>query len=305
MPHARLDLPECWPALPLDSWQDTYATLHMWTQIVGKVRLRLTPLVNHWWNVPFYVTSRGLTTSRISYGAISFEITFDFLRHQLVLETSDGTVKTLPLVPRSVAEFYGSFMEMLRSADIDVKIWRMPVEIPDPIPFDQDRTHHSYDARSVGKFWRILLSADSVFHEFRSRFIGKSSPVHFFWGSFDLAVTRFSGRRAPARPGADAITREAYSHEVSSVGFWPGGGDVKEAAFYSYMAPEPQGFKDAAARPGAAHYDPKLSEFLLMYEDVRKSDSPTAALLDFCQSTYEAGANLGNWDRSSLERTQT
>ena len=253
----------------------------------------------------FYVTSRGLTTSRIPYGAKSFEVMFDFLRHQLVLETSDGTVRTLPLAPMSVAEFYGSFMEMLRSADIDVKIWRMPVEIPDPIPFDQDRTHRSYDARSVEKFWRILLSADSVFHEFRSRFIGKSSPVHFFWGSFDLAVTRFSGRRAPARPGADAITREAYSHEVSSVGFWPGGGDVKEAAFYSYMAPEPEGFKDAAVRPGAAHYAPKLSEFLLMYEDVRKSESPTAALLDFCQSTYEAGANLGNWDRSSLERPQT
>jgi len=297
------DLPECWPALPLDSWKDTYATLHMWTQIVGKVRLRLTPLVNHWWNVPLYVSARGLTTSRIPYGERAFELRFDFLSHQLVLETSDGIRKTLPLAPRSVAEFYAEFMTMLRSAGIDAKIWRMPLEIPNPIPFDQDRVHASYDPAAVEKFWRILLSVAAVFTQFRAGFIGKSSPVHFFWGSFDLAVTRFSGRRAPERPGADAITREAYSHEVSSVGFWPGGGDVKDAAFYCYTAPEPQGFKEARVGPEAALYQKQLSEFLLMYEDVRRAASPSGSLLEFCQTTYEAGANLGHWDRAALERS--
>jgi hypothetical protein len=299
--NSAADQPECWPALPLDSWKDTCATLHMWTQIVGKVRLRLTPLVNHWWNVPLYVTARGLTTSRIPYHERGFELWFDFIGQRLVLETSDGIVKSLPLAPRAVADFYQEVMAMLRSAGIEVKIWRMPVEIPNPIPFDQDRTHASYDAGAVEKFWRILSSVDSVFDEFRSPYIGKSSPVHFFWGSFDLAVSRFSGRRAPERIGADAITREAYSHEVSSVGFWPGSGDIKDAAFYSYMSPEPQGFKEARVRPDTAHYD-KIGEFLLMYEDVRKAASPTAALLDFCQSTYDAGANLGHWDRASLER---
>ena len=302
MPPVLADQPECWPALPLDSWKDTYATLHMWTQMVGKVRLRLTPLVNHWWNVPFYVTARGLTTSRIPYGQGAFELWFDFIAHELVLETTDGMRKSLPLAPRSVAEFYAEFMEVLRSAGIEVKIWRMPVEIANPIPFDQDREHHAYDPAAVEKFWRILLSVDAVFGQFRSAFIGKCSPVHFFWGSFDLAVTRFSGRRAPERPGADAVTREAYSHEVSSVGFWPGGGDIKGAAFYSYMAPEPPGFKEANVRPGAAYYEKQPGEFLLMYEDVRKAESPTASLLDFCQSTYEAGANLAKWDRAALER---
>jgi hypothetical protein len=296
------DQRECWPALPLDSWKDTYATLHMLTQIVGKVRLSLTPLVNHWWNVPLYVTARGLTTSRIPYGERSFELWFDFIRHQLVLETSDGILKTLPLAPFSVADFYREFTNMLRSAGIEVKIWHMPVEIPNPIPFDQDRVHASYDPEWVEKFWRILLSVDAVFNQFRSGFIGKCSPVHFFWGSFDLAVSRFSGRRAPERPGADAMTREAYSHEVSSVGFWPGSGDIKDTAFYSYTVPEPQGFKDARVRPDAAFYQKQLGEFLLMYEDVRKAESPSTALLDFCQSTYEAGANLGNWDRNGLER---
>jgi len=296
------DRPECWPILTLDSWRDTYATLHMWTQMVGKVRLALTPLVNHWWNVPLYVSALGLTTSRIPYGQRAFEIWFDFLKHQLVLETSDGLLKTIPLAPRSVAEFYKDFLGMLRSAGIEVKIWGMPVEIANPIPFDKDREHRSYDPVAVEKFWRILLSVDAVLTQFRAGFIGKSSPVHFFWGSFDLAVTRFSGRPAPPRPGADAITREAYSHEVSSVGFWPGGGDVKEAAFYSYMAPEPQGFKGARVQPDAAFYSKQVNEFLLMYDDVRKSESPTASLLEFCQSTYEAGAKLGNWDRRALER---
>ena len=301
MAHAT-DRPECWPELPLSSWKETYATVHMWTQIAGKVRLRLTPLVNHWWNVPLYVSARGLTTSCIPYRERAFELCFDFLRHQLVLETSDGIVKTLALEARSVAEFYQEFMELLRSANIEMKIWRMPVEIPDPIAFDQDRLHASYERVAAEKFWRILLSVDTVFNQFRARFIGKSSPVHFFWGSFDLAVTRFSGRRAPERPGADVITREAYSHEVSSVGFWPGGGNVQGAAFYSYAAPEPQGFKDQRALPDAAYYDRQLGEFLLMYDDVRKAESPTASLLEFCQSTYEAAATLGKWDRSALER---
>ncbi|MGA7753204.1 MAG: DUF5996 family protein [Candidatus Sulfotelmatobacter sp.] len=302
MPNKAADRPECWPTLTLDSWKDTYATLHMWTQIVGKVRLGLTPLVNHWWNVPLYVTARGLTTSRIPYGQRAFELRFDFLGHQLVLETSDGLLKTLPLAPRSVADFYGEFLGMLQSAGIEIKIWKMPVEITNPIPFDQDREHRSYDPRAVEKFWHILLSVDAVLTQFRAGFIGKSSPVHFFWGSFDLAVTRFSGRPAPPRPDADMITREAYSHEVSSVGFWPGGGDVKEAAFYSYMAPEPQGFKEARVQPDAAFYSKEVSEFLLMYDDVRRAKSPTDSLLAFCQSTYESGARLGNWDRNALER---
>ena len=296
------DQPVFWPSLPLDSWKDTCATLHMWTQIVGKVRLGLTPLVNHWWNVPLYVTVRGLSTSRIPYGERSFELWFNFLRHQLVLETSEGVVKTLPLVARSVADFYQEFGNLLRSAGIGVKIWHMPVEIPNPIAFDQDHVHASYDPKPVERFWRILLSVDSVFRQFRSGFIGKSSPVHFFWGSFDLAVSRFSGRRAPQRPGADFVTQEAYSHEVSSVGFWPGSGEIEDAAFYSYTVPAPAGIKDAPTRPPAAFYHQKLGEFILMYEEVRKAKSPSATLLDFCQSTYEAGANLGKWDRAVLER---
>jgi len=296
------DQPECWPALALDSWHDTCATLHMWTQIVGKVRLHLTPLVNHWWNVPLYVSARGLTTSRIPYENTAFELRFDFIGHRLVLVTASGILKAIPLRAVSVAEFYEEVMAMLQSAGLQVKIWPVPVEIPDPIPFDQDRVHCSYDRLSVEKFWRILLSVDAVFHQFRSGFIGKCSPVHFFWGSFDLAVSRFSGRPAPERPGADAITREAYSHEVSSVGFWPGSGEVKDAGFYSYLAPEPGGFKEAQVRPGAAHYDARVGEFLLMYEDVRKAESPTAAILDFCQTTYEAAANSSRWDRGALER---
>ena len=303
--NTRLDSLECWPALPLEAWKDTYATLHMWTQIVGKVRLALTPLINHWWNVPLYVNARGLTTSAIPRGQRAFELQFDFIDHKLALLTSDGGVRTLPLASKSVAEFYREFMELMSSAHIEVKIWKMPVEVPNPIPFDQDRVHATYQPEYAHKFWRILESADRVFTEFRSRFIGKSSPVHFFWGSFDLAVTRFSGRRAPERPGADIITREAYSHEVSSVGFWPGGGDVSEAAFYSYSAPEPSGFREYTVQPAAAHYNPKLSEFLLRYDDVRRASSPSQALLDFCQTSYEAAANLAHWDRQALERSRT
>lgn len=292
----------CWPALPLASWQETCATLHMWTQVVGKIRMGLTPLVNHWWNVPLYVTSRGLTTTCIPFGQRSFELWFDFIRHTLMLETSDGKIQSIPLHAQCVADFYTQCMELLRSVDIKAKIWPVPVEIANPIPFEQDRTHCSYDPESVTTFWRILLSVDAVFQIFRSCFIGKSSPVHFFWGSFDLAVTRFSGRRAPERPGADPITREAYSHEVSSVGFWPGGGSIMAPAFYSYMAPEPQGYRDARVLPPNATYDTSLNEFILMYDDVRSASSPSAALLDFCQSTYEAGANLAAWDRTSVER---
>ena len=302
MPESEINDPERWPALPLDSWKDTYATLHMWTQIVGKVRLALTPLVNHWWNVPLYVTARGLTTSPIPYRNAAFELWFDFISHQLVLELSDGSQKTLPLVSRSVAEFYQEFMRMLQSFGIDVKIWRMPVEIPDPIPFDEDRVHASYDPEAAQRFWRILLTVHRVFYDFRSRFVGKDSPVHFFWGSFDLAVSRFSGRRAPERPGANRITREAYSHEVSSVGFWPGSAHITGAAFYSYSAPEPPRFREAQVLPETARYDSQLGEFILMYDEVRNMVSPSAALLDFCQSTYEAAAILANWDRNALER---
>ncbi len=296
-----LDRPDCWPALPLASWQDTYATLHMWTQMVGKVRLALAPPVNHWWHVPLYVNARGLTTSAIPYRGAAFELQFDFLEHWLELRLGGGPLRTLPLVPRSVAEFYREFLAMLRAAGIDVKIWPMPVEIPAPIPFDQDHQHAAYDRSAVEKFFRILATTDALFHQFRSSFLGKCSPVHFFWGSFDLAVTRFSGRRAPERPGADVITREAYSHEVSSIGFWPGAG-LGEPAFYSYMAPEPEGFATAPVRPASAHYDPNLKEFILLYDDVRRAPSPSHALLEFCRSTYEAGATLAHWDREVLER---
>jgi hypothetical protein len=274
----------------------------MWTQMVGKVRMALTPLVNHWWNTTLYVSPRGLTTSKIPYRDRAFELCFDFLDHQLRLQTSDGVCKSLPLVARSVADFYREFMSMLRDAGIEVKIWKMPVEVPNPIAFDRDREHASYDPAYAQRFWRVLLAVDRVLNEFRARFIGKCSPVHFFWGSFDLTVSRFSGRRAPERPGADAMTREAYSHEVSSVGFWPGSGNILGPAFYSYIAPAPAGFKESQVRPGSAFFDSQFGEFILMYEDVRNSSSPRAALLDFCQSTYEAGANLGNWDRKALER---
>jgi hypothetical protein len=294
--------PELWPALPLSEWADTYATLHMWTQVVGKVRLALSPRVNHWWEVPLYVSARGLTTSPIPYENGIFEVQFDFIEHKLEIATTGGEIMSLRLVPRTVADFYAEFMEMIHSLGINVRTWKMPVEVPNPIRFDQDRTHASYDPEYAHRFWRILVTVDSVFKEFRSLFIGKASPVHFFWGSFDLAVTRFSGRRAPERPGADRITREAYSHEVISVGFWPGGGDIKDTAFYAYAAPEPAGFGDHPVRPAKAFYSKQMSEFFLMYDDVRAADSPRDALLEFCQCTYEAGADLGKWDRANLER---
>jgi len=293
---------DLWPELPLASWEDTYHTLHMWSQIVGKVRLALSPKTNHWWEVPLYVNSVGLTTSPVPYPGGVFEIQFDFCQHKLTIQTSHATSRTLALAPRSVADFYREFMSALVSLGIEVKIWTMPREISDPIPFDQDTQHASYDAESVHRFWRILVSCDAVFKQFRAAFIGKASPVHFFWGSFDLAVTRFSGRRAPEREGADPITREAYSHEVISAGFWPGGGDIKGAAFYAYAAPEPAGFGQYPVRPPETFYHPQMKEFILMYDDVRRSDSPQGRLLEFLQSTYDAGADLGKWNRKELEK---
>ena len=297
-----------WPELILEEWQDTLATLHMWTQIVGKIRLELTPLVNHWWNVPLYVSARGLTTSPMPYGDRIFEIEFDFIDHTLRIQCSDGSLATLDLRPQTVADFYEEVMEALHGLGIDVKIWTMPVEVPSPfsavreaIHFEQDQIHKSYDAEYANRFWHALASIDDVFKEFRARFIGKVSPVHFWWGSFDHAVTRFSGRPAPPREGADRITLEAYSHEVISHGFWPGGNGV-QAAFYSYAAPEPAGLSTQHVKPAEAFYSNEMQEFLLTYDAVRQSSSPEDALMDFCQSTYEAGANLAKWDRKALER---
>lgn len=300
------DAQECWPDLPLESWKDTLATLHMWMQIVGKVRLALTPRTNHWWNVALYVNSRGLTTSAIPCGEKIFEVQFDFIDHQLMVQCNDGGSAAFPLTPRTVADFYREFMATLESLGIEVKIWKMPVEIPDPIPFDQDNVHASYNAEYVHRFWRILVSVDEVFKQFSARFIGKASPVHFFWGAMDLAVTRFSGRRAPPRNDTDPVLRkimlEAYSHEVISAGFWPGSGDMKGPAFYCYAAPEPAGFAQQKVRPEAAVYNATIGEYLLMYDDVRNASSPSATLLEFLQSTYEAGAITGKWDREALER---
>ena len=290
------------PALPLAEWEETRATLHMWTQIVGKVRLVLTPLVNHWWNVPLYVSARGLTTSPIPYPGRLFELEFDFIDHRLVYRDSEGATRALPLASRPVADFYREVLDLLRQCGVVVALYGTPVEIPAPIPFARDRTHHTYVAEHAHRFWRILLWSDTVLKEFRARFIGKCSPVHFFWGSFDLAVTRFSGRRAPERPGADAMTREAYSHEVSSAGFWPGGGGVDEPAYYAYTVPQPDGLATAAVRPAAAFYHPTLSEFVLPYGAVRAAAAPRETLLEFLQSTYDAGATLAGWDRAALER---
>jgi hypothetical protein len=291
-----------WPALPLAEWKDTYATLHMWTQIVGKIRMTLSPPVNHFWAVTFYVNSRGLTTSAIPYEGGDFEIQFDFIDHQLVIQTSGGATKSLRLFPRSVANFYSELTGALLELGIKVKIWPVPCEVPDPIRFDKDQAHSSYDPVYANRFWRILVSTDAVFKKFRASFIGKNSPIHFFWGSFDLAVTRFSGRRAPERPNADAVTREAYSHEVISAGFWPGSGEITDAAFYAYAVPEPQGLSAAPIRPSAARYNTNINEYILMYNDVRSASSPEDALMDFLQSTYDAAATLGKWDRPALER---
>jgi hypothetical protein len=297
-----------WPRLPLEAWSETYATLHMWTQIVGKIRLAQTPWINHSWHVTLYVTARGLTTSPIPYEARVFQIDFDFVAHELVVQASDGTVARLPLAAQSVASFYRRLMDALATLGIHVTIRKQPNEVPDPIPFDRDEAHKAYDRDYANRFWRILVQAERVFTRFRARFIGKCSPVHFFWGAPDLAVTRFSGRCAPEHPGGvpnlpDRVTREAYSHEVSSCGFWAGGGPVPYPAFYSYAYPEPSGFASAAVRPAAAFYSGDLREFVLPYDAVRESDSPDEMLLVFLQTTYDAAANLGSWDRGALERT--
>ncbi len=280
----------------------TADTLHMWTQIVGKTRLALSPLQAHWWNVPLYVSARGLNTSAMPYGSEFLEITFDFVSHELKFASSTGATLSTPLRAQSVADFYHEYQRSLAALGVDVNIHPVPVELQHPIPFAEDTQHASYDPDAAHRFWRVLMHADKIFQEFSSRFLGKVSPVHFFWGSFDLAVTRFSGRPAPPREGADAITREAYSHEVISAGFWPGNGGFGEAAFYCYAAPSPKGLDAAPIQPAKAGYNTVLGEFIYLYEDLRHEPSPDQALLAFLQSTYEAAANLAHWDRTALER---
>ena len=295
-----------WPALPYDQWQDSCATLQLWTQVVGKVRMALAPPHNHWWHVPLYLTARGLTTSPIPYQGRSFQIDFDFIGHRLDILVSDGGREGFALVPMSVAQFHREVMGRLRSLGIDIHIWTMPVEIADPIPFEQDHMHAAYDPVMVNRFWQALAQMTPVFAEFRGGFLGKASPIHFFWGSFDLAVTRFSGRQAPPHPGApgiaDAVTREAYSHEVSSCGFWPGNGGYGRPAFYVYAYPEPPGYGDTRLRTAAGFYDGDLGQFILSYDAVRQSRDPDALLLSFLQETYAAAADLARWDRQALER---
>jgi hypothetical protein len=307
----ELSRDQVWPALPLEAWADTCATLHMWTQIVGKIRLRGSAPINHGWHSTLYVTSRGLTTSPIPHGARTFQLDFDFIDHALVVTASDGQVARLGLEPQTVAAFYRGLMETLHSLGIDVRIHGAPNEVADPIPFAEDDVHRAYDGVFVTRFWRALVQSDRVFKQFRSRFIGKCSPVHLFWGALDLAVTRFSGRRAPEHPGGipnlpDRVTREAYSHEVSSCGFWAGsaGGPVPYPAFYAYAYPEPEGFGRASVGPGEAFYSSELREFVLPYDAVRIASDPAARLLEFMQTTYEAAANLSGWDRGALEQVQ-
>jgi len=297
-----------WPALPLAQWQSTYETLHMWLQIVGKTRLAFAPMQNHWWQIALYVTPRGLTTSAIPFGDRSFTVDVDFIAHQLTVQTSVGTKRVLPLGPQPVCDFYRDYMAALASVGVQPKVMARPVEITTAIPFAQDRTHAAYDPDAAHRCWRILVHADRVFKRFAGRFIGKASPVHFFWGSFDLAYTRFSGRVAPRHPGGapncpDYVMVEAYSHECSSCGFWPGGGAVAEPGFYAYAYPEPDGYAQRALAPAGASYNQDLREFVLPYEVVRRADDPDATLLRFLQSTYEAAAELGGWDRNALERT--
>jgi hypothetical protein len=297
---------EDWPQLRYEDWKETLATLHLWLQIVGKIRLALAPMMNHWWQTTLYVTARGLTTSAMPYGTRTLQIDFDFLGQRLVVNECHGNTTGFDLGPMTVARFYEQLMHLLESIDVRIRIWKTPAEIADGIPFDRDETHKTYDGEYAERFWRALLQADRIFKIFRSRFVGKSSPVHFFWGAPDLAVTRFSGRTAPPHPGgfpnmADWVTREAYSHEVSSAGFWPGGFG-NEALFYSDAYPEAEGFRDAPVSPPGARYDAQLREFVLPYEAVRNAADRDAALLAFLQNTYEAAANAAHWDRSALER---
>jgi hypothetical protein len=296
-----------WPSLPLEAWEGTFATLHRWTQIVGKIRLVQTPWINHSWHVPLYVTAQDLTTSPIPHGARTFEIAFDFLDHRLLIRASDGSAAALPLRAQSVADFYHELLGTLDGLGLGVSIHGSPNEVEDATPFAEDRSHDAYDPDYATRLWRVLVQADRVFHRFRARFTGKCSPVHFFWGSFDLAVTRFSGRRAPRHPGGipnlpDWVVREAYSHEVSSCGFWPGGGPHPFPLFYSYAYPEPEGFASAAVSPDGAFYSGELREWVLPYDVVRAAASPDEALMTFLESTYAAAAELGGWDRSALER---
>lgn len=300
---------ERWPSLPFDDWKDTYATLHRWVQIVGKVRLKQMPWVNHSWHVTLYPTARGLTTSAMPHGARIFQIDFDFIDHQLVIAASDGGAAWMALKPRTVADFYRELLQKLDDLALPVRIHTTPNELEDATPFDEDETRAAYDPEYAARCWRVLAQSACVFQDFRARFIGKSSPVHFFWGSFDLAVTRFSGRRAPPHPGKvphlpDWVAREAYSHEVSSLGFWPGGGPTPFPVYYAYAYPEPDGFAATKVRPVSATYHAGLGEFILPYEDVRGARSPEGVLLDFAQSTYEAAARLGSWDRPRLERSE-
>ncbi|HEV8433438.1 MAG TPA: DUF5996 family protein [Thermoanaerobaculia bacterium] len=291
-----------WQTLPLDEWWETRDTLHRWTQILGKIRMELTPMLNHWWNVPLYVTPRGLTTSTIPYGDRWFDMELDFLADAMHIRVSDGGARDVALAPRSVADFHGEVFAALKELRIDCSINPIPSECEDTIPLDKDTQHAAYDREYVLRFWRIVALSTEVLTRFRARFIGKCSPVHFFWGSFDLAVTRFSGRRAPSRPGADPVTAEAYSHEVSSVGWWPGDHRLPRASFYSYAAPEPPGFRDSRVSPAAAYYNEPLGGFYLHYDDVVSADDPAETLLQFCQSTYDAAADCGKWDRDMLER---
>jgi Family of unknown function (DUF5996) len=295
---------ERWPALPYDTWKDTYATLHMWTQVVGKVALAQAPRLNHSWGIALQLTPRGLATRTLPHGERSFTIEFDFIDHQLVVRVSDGLTRTLPLAPRTVASFYRDVMGLLRDMALPVKIWPMPAEIPSPIRFDEDTVHRSYDPSSANRFWRIVAGLEPILTSARCPFVGKCSPVHFFWGGFDLAVTRFSGRAAPPREGP-AFMREAYSHEVISHGFWPGGGPVLEPVLYAYAAPEPAGFKEAQVEPREAFYHAELGEFLLPYEAVRRASDPDAAIRAFIDSTYDRAATLAQWDRTALERIAT
>lgn len=294
-----------WPDLPYLEWRDTAATLHLWTQIVGKVRLSLAPWMNHSWQVALYVPARGLTTSPIPAGRELVELEFDFTRHTLMIRSSRSEERVLALEPQSVADFYRRVIGLLGELGVAICINEMPNEIPDAVPFSQDHEHHSYDAQAAHAFWRVLIQADRLLKYFRSGFLGKASPVHFFWGSFDLAATRFSGRAAPLHPGGvpglpDAVAREAYSHEVSSAGFWPGNEAFPQAAFYSYAYPEPPGFRDRQITPGA-YFDAKLGEYILPYDVVRAAADPDAVLLDFLSSTYTAAAEAGGWNRAQLE----
>jgi hypothetical protein len=290
---------DSWPSLPLGDWRDACHTLHLWTQIAGKIRMTLSPPLNHWWHVALYVNPRGLTTGPIPYPPGVFEIQFDLRTHEVSIQTSEGTSASRPMRAESVADFYAGMMEALRSLGIAVEINVRPQELANAIPFDQDYVNCSYDADSAHRFWRVLVSSAKVLERFRSKFIGKCSPVHFFWGSFDLACTRFSGRPAPPRKGV--ISGPAYSHEVCSAGFWPGGGAVDGPAYYSYAVPQPPGLEKESIRPAAAHWHPQLSEFILMYDDVRAAESPEQALYEFLESTYDAAARLAKWDRAALE----